>query len=164
MISGSMDTPSANKSHPEPLRIAFAAIWVLVILVVGAPLCAWAIDAKGWFASVLLWPLGWLGGAVAHKILGGKSKVVGGLLVAACVVIFLFAEVAWIHWNWALATSADDKNLGTETWFEAVALVPTLIDRSTLTVAVAGLFCAFGAISAYRQVAVRYRIIRVIEE
>ena len=90
---------------------------------------------------------------MASRILGGKSKIVGGLLVAACFGVSVIAEVNWIHTRGFRG--------GDEGWFKAISLLPAFIKAYRYSAISALIFSIFGAMSAWRQVSTRYRYVQV---
>ena len=96
-----------------------------------------------------------MAGYVGRKIITHPSRLVGWFLAGASAVAFVLAEVCWIHWQ---------TKQGAESWWKALTLFPVFV-REYQVLALLSALCAFlGALSAYRQTAVRYRLIKVIEE
>lgn len=106
----------------------------------------------GEFGAIGLWGCGVLGGFVARRITGGKSKLVALALVVACLFALLLAETWWIHENW---------NPPPQDWGTAVGLLPEFAKRFQISALVAALFCAFGAHSGWLQMGRRYRMVAV---
>ena len=136
-----------------PLAIA----WAVLVAIGGGYLCGLAISRFGEFGSIALWPLGAVAGYVGRKIIGQPNRGVAWMLVAACVIAFLLAEVCWIRWCWPFWGEGEGS------WSEAVMLLPTFLQKYQMTVLIAAVFTFFGALAAYRQTAVRYRWVRVEE-
>ena len=53
-------------------------MWVACLMVAGGVLAGYTAVEFGELGMIVVWPLGWVGGLVARKILDGKSKLVGG--------------------------------------------------------------------------------------
>jgi len=143
-------TPATTK--PASIRIAAAILWAIVVAVVGGLACGWLIMRFGEWGSVGLWACGVIGGYVARKITGCRSRAVAIALVAACVVALLLAETWWIRRNW---------NPPPQDWAGAIRLLPEFAERFHISVFIAVLFCAFGAHSGWLQMGRRYRRVAV---
>lgn len=154
-----MSTSSPDNAGATPASIVQRAIETVSCLVIaglgGGVLCGLVIDRYGVVGSISLWALGALSGFVARKLISHPSRVVGWSLVVACVVALAFAEVCWIHWN---------TKQGAEGWWIAVTFLPTFVREYEVAAFVAAVFTGLGAWSAYRQVAVRYRLVAVDDE
>ena len=142
----------ATKRPPNMLHLGCAILWVAFVLIAGGALTSYGALEYGEWSMFVVWPIGWAGGFVASKILGGKSRLVGGLLVVACFGISLIAEVTWIH----------EKIVGAdESWFKAISLLPAFVRQYWISALMALIFSSFGATSAWRQVSARYAYVRV---
>jgi len=148
---GAKPSKSARQP-PSPARLASAIAWAVVVLIAGSGLTSYCVLRFGERGLFAVWPVGWAGGLVAAKILRGKSKLVGGLLVVACFGITLIAEVVWIHAN---IKGAD------ESWFKAISLLPAFVRQFQISAFLAVVLAIFGAIAAWRGVAERYIRVRV---
>ncbi len=144
--------PDDTMGPPDLVRLVSAVLWIAFLLIAGGGLVGYTVLEFGEYGMFAVWPLGWVGGCVASKILGGKSKPVGVLLVVACFGVSVMAEVIWIHAKFPG---------GDESWVKAISLLPAFIQRYKISAFTALLFSAFGAMSAWRQVAVRYAYVRV---
>jgi len=127
-------------------------MWSIVVLIGGAALASYCVVQFGERGLFVIWPLGWVAGIVASKILGGKSKLVGVLLVVACFGITTMAEVSWIHEK---IEGAD------ESWLKAVSLLPAFVRQFQISAFIAVCVSIFGAVAAWRAVAVRYMLVRI---
>ena len=63
-------------------------------------------------------------------------------------------EVCWIYWN---------IEGGSESLYAAIRLLPKFVQTYQITVLIGAIFTVFGAMSAYRQAGVRYRLVEVAE-
>jgi hypothetical protein len=124
----------------------------MFLLIAGGAVVGFATLEFGELGMIIVWPIGWAGGWVAAKILGGKSKLVGVLLVAACFGVSMLAEVIWIHENLVKA----EKD-----WVKSIGLLPAFINQYRYSALSALIFSVFAAMSAWRQVSVRYRYVQV---
>lgn len=153
---GSRDSAGATSRGAEvprnSLRLAGAILWVVIVLAVGALVASLSLERFGELGMLVIWPIGWSAGLVAKKILGCRSKLVGGLLVTACLAIAVLAEVSWIQAN---IKDAEDS------WFKAVTLLPAFVRQFWFAALTACCASIFGAISGWQQVAVRYVRVRV---
>ena len=147
-----MDEPPNLMGTAEITNIPLVTAWAAFVATCGGLACGLAIDRFGEFGSVSLWPLGALSGYVGRKIMAAPSRSVGWGLVVANLSALVVAEVCWIHWNLVQ---------GTESWWAAVGLLPTFVREYELAALIAGVFCIFGAWSAYQQTAMRYRLVAV---
>jgi len=111
----------------------------------GGYLCGLMIDQFGATGGISLWALGFVSGSMAVKTTHGRSLVLAGALIAACVAAFVIAEVLWIHWN---IKDAD-------TLSAALAKFPLFLKEYKVSAFIAGVFTFFGCHSAYRQIAPR---------
>jgi hypothetical protein len=143
--------PDGMEQPPDITRLTMVISWVALLLIAGGALASYTVLDFGAFGMIVVWPIGWAGGCVASKILGGKSKFVGVLLVAACFGIAVIAEVNWIH----------VKIKGADDWATAISYLPTFARQFRYPVIIALLFSVFGAMSAWRQVSARYRYVQV---
>jgi len=142
----------ATKRPPNMVRLGCAILWVAFVLIAGGALAGYGVLEFGEWGIFFVWPIGWAGGFVASNILGGKSRLVGGLLVVACFGISLIAEVNWIH----------EKIVGAdENWVKAISLLPAFIRQYRISALMALIFSIFGATSAWHQVSGRYGYVRV---
>ncbi len=145
-MSDSLPAPQPA-SAPDPLRLAAALAWAVLVLGGGGFAAGWAVDGFGELGLLSVWLLGVAGGFVAAKILVRKSKPVGWLLVVACCGAALLAEVCWLVWN---------PHVGQEPgWWGAVLFLPKFIRGYRVAVLVAVVCAVLGSVAAYRQVAVR---------
>ena len=99
--------------------------------------------------------IGALGGHVSRKIVTTANRLVAWTLVVACGSALVIAEVCWIHWN---------TRQGSESWWKAFTLLSTFVQEYERAALIAAIFTVFGAWSAYRQTAVRYRLVAVEED
>jgi hypothetical protein len=147
--------PAANPDHieqpPDIARLTLVISWVAFLLIAGGALASYTVLEFGAFGMIVVWPIGWAGGCVAARILGGKSKFVGVLLVAACFGIAVIAEVNWIH----------EKIIGADDWSTAISFLPTFVRQFRYPAITALLYSVFGAMAAWRQVSARYRYVQV---
>ena len=146
------DGKGATKSPPNFVRLGSAVLWVVFFLLAGGALASYAALEFGEIGMLVVWPIGWAAGWVASRILDGKSKFVGGLLVAACFGVSLIAEVNWIH---SEIRGAD------ESWLKAISLLPAFVRQYWYSAISALVFSVLGAMSAWRQVSTRYRYVQV---
>ena len=131
------DTPSSG-------TLIGAAVG-LVTALAGGLLCGLMVDQFGSIGSISLWALGFLAGLAAFKLMQSRNNSVACILVVACVLAFLIAEVSWIHWNIA----------GAESWMDALAKFPQFLKEFKVDAFIACIFTFFGCQAAYRQTAVR---------
>ena len=121
----------------------------------GGFLCGVLVSEFGEFGSIALWGLGALAGFVSRKITVTPCKGVAWGLVVACAIAAVIAETCWLRWNTVP---------GQEGWLKAISLLPTFVQNYTLSAAMAVLFTAFGASSAFFQAGRRYRRVVVYED
>lgn len=145
-------SPPSGNSGSGARNIPLAIAWAIVAGTAGGCACGLAIGQFGSLGSASLWLLGVLAGVVSRKILAAPSRVVGWVLVVACVCALVIAETCWIHWNTVQ---------GKESWWTALTLLPTFVREYQLPALFAAIFTCFGASSAYRATAVRYRLVPV---
>ncbi len=143
-----MNKPQANQ--PNASRAALALAWAAALAVGGGFACGVVISRYGEYGSVLLWPLGALGGFVAFRLSPSPNRLVTASVAAACFVALALAEVYWIRWNWSFVGEPRP-----ESWGDAVRLIPLFLQRFTITVGIAAMFAVFGALSAFRQLTAR---------
>jgi len=148
------DPPPTPRPGPGVHRLLFAIVWVALVLIVGAVIACHSALEFGELGMIAVWPIGWAGGFVAAKILAGKSKLVGALLVATCFSIAVIAELNWIH---------EEIEGADESWSKTISLLPAFVRQFKLAAIVALIFAGFGALSAWRAVTVRYVRVRVDE-
>jgi hypothetical protein len=159
------DRPFNVNQTPEPSsseipragarNIPLAIAWAILAGTAGGYACGLAINTRfGEIASASLWALGVLAGYVGRKIITAPSRLVGWVLVAACVCALVIAETCWIHWRWPTAEAR-------ESWWAAFTLLPTFVQEYQLAALFAAIFTCFGASSAYRATAIRYRLVAV---
>lgn len=153
---GSPLSPPSGNSESGARNIPLAIAWAIVAGTAGGYACGLAIKQFGELGSASLWALGVLAGFVGRKITAKPSRLVGWALVAACVCAVVIAETCWIHWKW-------DTVEARESWWAAFALLPTFAQKYQLSALFAAIFTCFGASSAYRATAVRYRLVAVEE-
>ena len=146
-------TPGSPKKSPQ--NVPLAVLWAIAVATIGGYVCGLAISQFGTFGSISLWALGALAGSMGRKILGAPSRPVARCLAVACAVAFVVAEVCWIHWHMIG---------GDESWWAAIALIPKFVQRLSVAAFVGAIFTFMGALSAYQQMARRYRIVMVVEE
>lgn len=137
---------------PGGARLGGAIAWVVIVLIAGGALASYCVLRFGERGLFVVWPLGWISGVVAAKILGGRSQLVGGLLVVACFGMTTIAEVYWIHEK---IDGAD------ESWFKAISLLPAFIQQFQISAFIALVISIIAAISAWRGVAARYVRVRI---
>lgn len=151
-----VSTGQPDATSGSMLQRAVEIVSCLVICGLGGGIvCGLLIDRYAEVGSVSLWALGALSGFVVRKLIARPSRVVGWSLVAACVTALIVAEVCWLHWNTVQ---------GAEGWWIAVTYLPTFVREKEISAFVAAVFTGLGAWSAYRQVAVRYRLVAVDDE
>ncbi len=158
------DRPFGVNQTPEPSpsgasqagakNIPLAIAWAIVVGTAGGYVCGLAINEFGRIGSVSLWPLGVLAGFVGRKITTAPNRLVGWVLVAACVCAVVIAETCWIHWRWPTMEAR-------ESWWTAFTLLPSFAREYQIPALFAAIFTGFGASSAYRATAVRYRLVAV---
>ncbi|HJN09508.1 MAG: hypothetical protein QGH33_01930 [Pirellulaceae bacterium] len=141
-----------TKRPPDIMRLAYAILWVTFVLIGGGALASYCALEFGELGMFVVWPIGWAGGFVASKILGGKSRFVGSLLVAACFGISVIAEVIWIH------TEIEGAD---ESWVKAISLLPAFIRQYRVSALIALIVSIFGAMSAWQQLSARYVRVRI---
>ena len=129
-------------------NVPLAMAWAVVVATGGGFVCGLAIDRYGELGSITLWAMGAFAGYVAQKILGGRSRVVGAVLVVSCVSVFVISETCWIHWN---------IKQGADSWLAAFRLLPTFVQEYERAALFGAIVTALGAWSAYSQTALRYR-------
>lgn len=151
-VNQTPDPFSSRNSRPGARNIPFAIAWAVVAGTAGGYVCGLAINEFGRIGSASLWPLGVLAGFVGRKIIAAPSRLVGWVLVAACVCALVVAETCWIHWNIVQ---------GKESWWTAFTLLPAFVREYQIPALFAAIFTCFGASSAYRATAVRYRLVAV---
>ena len=149
--SSTPSQPTPSKQPPNNVRLGCAILWAVVVLVAGGALASYCVLRIGERGLFVVWPIGWAGGLVASKILGGRSKVVGGLLVVACFGLTLIAELSWIHEK---IEGAD------ESWFKTISLLPAFARQFQISAFIALVLAIFGAMAAWRAVAARYVLVR----
>ena len=147
--------PERATSATSPLQLVLLTGWAIAVACLGGYLCGLAIAKLGTIGTASLWLAGEGAGFVGRKLISEKSRIAGTILVFACLIAFVFAEVCWIHWRIIPAR---------ESWLAAVRYLPTFVEKYTLAAVIGGVFCFMGANSAYRQVARRYRIVHIMEE
>jgi hypothetical protein len=137
--------------------LLLAVAWALAVAVAGGYACGLAISVRrvGEVGCVLLWPLGALAGYLGRKIIKNPSRLVGWLLAGACGVALIFAEVCWIHWR---------TDQGATGWWTAFTWLPVFVQEYPRSALIGAIFAVLGAISAYRQTALRYRMVAIYEE
>lgn len=135
-------------------NIPLAIAWAILAGTAGGYACGLAVNRFGEIGSASLWAIGVLAGIVGRKITTAPSRLVGWFLVAACACALVIAETCWIHWNWNTVEAR-------ESWWAAFALLPTFVQKYQLAALFAAIFTGFGASSAYRATAVRYRLVAV---
>jgi len=153
-FSADLGAPFPAKTLTGPIRVAAALLWASVVAVAGGLACGWLIMRYGELGAIGLWGCGALGGFVARRITGSRSRAVAIALVAACVLALLLAETWWIHENW---------NAPPQGWSAAISLLPEFAKSFQISGLVAALFCAFGAHSAWLQMDRKYRLMAVEE-
>ena len=129
------------------LSLVLVGIWTVVVAVCGGYLCALAIHRWGQFGALSLWALGAVAGYVGRKLLAAPRRWAAWLVVVATAAALVIAETWWVHWN---------LRGGLESWMAAFQLLPKFVQRYEVSVMIGALFTAMGAMSAYRQVGVRY--------
>ena len=128
-------------------NVPLAIVWAIITATAGGYVCGLIINRYGEFGSLSLWAMGALGGYVGQRILIGRSRLVGSLLIVSSISAMVIAEVCWIHWNIE----------GAESWQAALKLLPAFVQQYEQAALIAAIATAFGAWSAYRQTAVGYR-------
>ena len=126
------------------LKVVLASIWILVVATAGGFVCGLAIARFGEMGSISLWAMGALAGYVAQRILRGRSRPLGIAMIIGCITTFVVAEACWIHWT---------TTQGAVSWFAAFTLLPTFAQQYKTAALFGTIFTAFGAWSAYRQIA-----------
>ena len=109
----------------------------------GGYLCGLMIDHFAPVGSISLWALGFIAGFAATKLTHRRSNATACILVVACALAFIVAEICWIRWNIQ----------GVETWTDAIAKFPLFLKQFRLDAFIAVIFTFFGGQSAYRQTA-----------
>jgi hypothetical protein len=109
----------------------------------GGFLCGWMIDQFAPVGSISLWALGFVSGFTATKLTQTRNNTTACILVVACVLAFIVAEVCWIRWNIQ----------GVESWTGAITKFPLFLKQFRLDAFIAVIFTFFGGQSAYRQTA-----------
>lgn len=150
---GSPDVTSGS-SRESANNAPWAIGWAVVAGMGGGYVCGLAISRFGEIGSISLWALGALAGYVGRKIISVPSRLVGWVLVVACGAAFVIAEVCWIHWN---------TKQGAESWWTAFTLLPMFVQEYEIAALFGAILTVFGALSAYRQTAIRYRLVAVDE-
>jgi len=145
-------SPSSENSGGDTKGIPLAIAWAVVTGTAGGYACGLAIGQFGRLGSASLWALGVLAGIVGRKIITAPSRLVGWVLVAACMCALVIAETCWIHWHTVQ---------GEESWWVAFTLLPTFVRECRVSALFAVIFTGFGASSAYRATAARYRLVAV---
>lgn len=133
-------------------NVPLAMVWALITATAGGFACGLVIDRYGELGSITLWAMGAVAGYVGQRILTGRSRLVGFVLIASCVSALVIAEVCWIHWN---------TEQGAESWLTAFTLLPTFVQEYERAALIGAMFTGFGAWSAYRQTAARYRRVAI---
>lgn len=152
---GVNQTPEPSLSgvtQPGAKNIPLAIAWAIVAGTAGGYACGLAISRFSEVGGVSLWALGVLAGYVGRRIITAPSRLVGWVLVAACVFALVVAVTCWIHWNTVQ---------GEKSWWTAFTLLPLFVKKYQLAALFAAIFTGFGASSAYRATAVRYRLVAV---
>ena len=156
-MSNASEGESVTPPNPlEPasggLLVAAAAAGLAVIAVAGF-VSAIAVGQFGEPGLLLVWLGGFLGGSIAKQLLrGGTSKAVGGVLAAGCGIAVIYVEVHYIRFHLVG---------GEDGWLASFQLLPTFVKQFKFSALVGVLVAVFGGLSAYRQVAFRYRYVRV---
>ncbi len=146
-------SPPSGNSGTGARNVPLAIAWAILAGTAGGYACGLAINTRfGEIGSASLWALGVLGGFVGRKIITAPSRLVGWVLVVACVCALVIAETCWIHWN---------IEQGRESLWTAFTLLPRFVKQFQLSALFAAIFTCFGASSAYRATAVRYRLVAV---
>ena len=133
-------------------RIVMGVLWALFVAIAGGFLCGFTIDLFGWPGSILLWPLGAIGGSLARRITVEPSKTIGIAIVLACLFAFVLAEVCWLRWN---------TKQGEEGWLEALKWFPTFLSEYRLSALIAAVATFAGSWSGYNYAARRFRTYRI---
>ena len=147
---GSSESSTADVGRSQNLILG--AVWAIVVAVAGGYGCGLVVAKFGLLGTISLWALGAFAGAIGRKIIGSSCRPIGWMLVVACVVAYFIAELFWVRWNTVQ---------GQEGWMAAMQMMPTFFEEYSQSAFVGGIFAVFGAMSAYRQTAVRYRWVQV---
>ncbi len=155
MHDSNTSTPDVIENRVLPIQFALLCCWAVIVIGVGGFAAGCAITEFGTLGAVSLWLVGEVAGSVAQRIVTKKSVVAGIILVAACVAVFVIAEVCWLRWTTVQ---------GEEGWLASFQLLPAFVKEKTSAAIIGAIFCLFGAQSAFRRVARRYRIVHVADE
>jgi hypothetical protein len=143
-----LDPPQEHAgSTATSQQIGLVVLWAMTVAAAGGYLTGLAIDRFGWPGIAAVWAVGGVAGFVGRKLLTAPHRLAGGTLVVACVFAIVVAETCWLHWNTVQ---------GEEGWWAAFAWLPIFVQEYELSALFAAIFTGFGAMSAYRQTAVRY--------
>ncbi|MBC8356811.1 MAG: hypothetical protein H8E66_32955 [Planctomycetes bacterium] len=156
LISDSNTNPlELSQEALAPIQITLVSSWAVAVVAVGGIASGLAITEFKTLGLASLWLVGEVAGFVGRKLLAEKSKLAGVILVVSCVGAYVVAVVCWIHW---------DTVQGEESWMAAIRLLPTFVQEYKRTAVIGAISCFIGAMSAYRRVAHRYRVVHVIED
>lgn len=139
---------------PPSRDLLIGLVLSLILAFLGGFLCGLAVNRFGETGSISLWLAGGVAGYLARKLLSQPRKNVGWMLAVANVFAFLAAEVCFVHWNF---------EKGAESLLAAIRLLPEFVQNYQLSVLIGGIFTVFGAMSAFRQAGVRYRLVPIAE-
>ena len=153
-----MENPNPNEAETSQadsiaLDLAIAGGIGILVATLGGYLCGLAIEQFGELGSLSVAVLGWFGGTTVRKLMSRPRPLAGWILVIAVFVAIIVAETMWIRWN------IKDVN----DWGKAVSLLPQFCKQYSTSALFAGIFAVFGAISAYREAGIRYRVVQIVE-
>ncbi len=155
--------PSRSSVPTQPRLVPVAIVWAAIVAVGGGLLTGFLIGQFGVYGAIAFYGLGVAGGFVSRKITGAAAPVAGWALAVACLIAFAVAEVSWYHWTYDHWDEALGEHRPT-TWLEAARFAPKFLwAKARPSTFIGALLAAFGAESAYRQAAKRYRWVAVEE-
>lgn len=121
--------------------IVVAVVIGAAMVVLGGYAAAIVMDQVGTMGGITLWALGGIGGILYQRLaMNGRQVAAGWILIVACVLAFVVAEVLWINWNIVDATPLA----------KALSLFPTFLAEYKTDAFIAAIFTFFGAGAAYK--------------
>lgn len=144
------DSKTLAASAGRQLAAAAAGVGVLAV---AAYVTALVVGRFGEPGLLLIWGSGVLSGVAAKNVLGqSTSRAVGVLLIVGCLLATTYVEVHYIRFH---------MKQGEDGWLASLKLLPTFLQQFQMSAIVAAVATVLGGMSGYRQVANRWRYIRV---
>lgn len=120
--------------------LCLAAAWNVAVAACGGLVGFWMLDQFGVVGAIGFWPLGVVAGIVSRKITQKPSRPAGALVVGACILAYLVADVCYIHWR---------IDQGAEGWWKSCTLLPTYFKEFRTDVLVEAIMTGCGAYNGW---------------